>query len=426
MEIGGGRQTHLNVTHLTSDCMLKLASYWGGEEGTRLQMFSRQLKSVALFAVIAGFGVQSAWPRDLRVRIPKSSHLTPVQRLNREGVDAISRHQYEKAEALFYKAYLYDAVDPFTLNNLGYISELEGNLNRAQKFYALASEQGCNALIDLSSAKQLEGKPMTYALNSLQDVPMHVNQMNVAAIELLSQDRNVEADQILQRALSLEPQNPFTLNNLGVAEEARGDFENALKYYDDAASSRASEPVVIAADRSWRGKPVSEMAANSAQRLRKRMQNLGTAETRATMLTFRGVSATNQNDWSAARHDFLQAYSLDPDSAFSLNNRAYVAEKDGDLETAQFYYSKARKADDASARVGLATQSAAKGERLTVVAGESGLMVDNELAQYSQAERMQKGPVQLIPRYNSPTKPAETPKQPSAPFTPNAGPQIHN
>ena len=69
-----------------------------------------------------------------------------MQRLNREGVDAIRKHQYEKAEAIFYKAYLYDPADPFTLNNLGYISELQGQLDRAHKFYTLASEQGSAAL----------------------------------------------------------------------------------------------------------------------------------------------------------------------------------------------------------------------------------------------------------------------------------------
>ena len=51
-----------------------------------------------------------------------------MQRLNREGVEAVKRHDYEKAEALFLKAYLYDPADPFTLNNLGYISELQGQL----------------------------------------------------------------------------------------------------------------------------------------------------------------------------------------------------------------------------------------------------------------------------------------------------------
>ena len=34
--------------------------------------------------------------------------MSPVQRWNREGVEAVKKNQYEKAEALFYKAYLYD------------------------------------------------------------------------------------------------------------------------------------------------------------------------------------------------------------------------------------------------------------------------------------------------------------------------------
>jgi len=35
--------------------------------------------------------------------VPQRSKLTPVQRLNREGVDAIRNHRYEKAKALFTK-----------------------------------------------------------------------------------------------------------------------------------------------------------------------------------------------------------------------------------------------------------------------------------------------------------------------------------
>src|ERR1035437_4005875 len=127
-----------------------------------------RLRLLAAIVVITGSAFQPAWGKDIRVTFPKRSELTPVQRLNREGVDAARKHQYEKAEAIFYKAYLYDAADPFTLNNLGYISELQGKLDRAQKFYARASQQGCDARIDLSNAKQLEGKPMTYALNSLK------------------------------------------------------------------------------------------------------------------------------------------------------------------------------------------------------------------------------------------------------------------
>jgi Flp pilus assembly protein TadD len=350
-----------------------------------------------------------------------------VQRLNREGVDAIDRHQYEKAEAIFYKAYLYDPGDPFTLNNLGYVSELQGELSRAQRFYALASEQGSSALIDLSNSRQLEGKPMSYALTSLKDVPIRVNRMNVEAIELLSQGRSFEADDLLRQALTLEPMNAFTLNNLGVAEEATGDPENALKYYDAAAAFHSSEPIVVSLKRSWRGKPVSEMAAESARALRKKMKTVGNDEARATMLSLRGVAATNRNDWQTAKQDFLQAYSLNPESAFSLNNLGYVAEKDGDLETAEFYYAKARKAEDADARIGLATQRSAEGQQLVTVAADSGHNVDGKLDQYSQSRRQQTGPIELIPRDDGPADPTEAPKGPAhvapSPVAPIALPQ---
>ena len=384
--------------------------------GTRLRIF-------AVIAVITASGLQYTWARDLRITLPRHSELTPVQRLNREGVDAVQKHQYEKAEGIFYKAYLYDPADPFTLNNLGYISELQGKLDSAQKFYALASEQGCNAVIDRSNAKPLEGKPMEYAFNGLKDVPMRVNRMDVEAMELLSQNRNSEADILLRQALALDPQNPFTLNNLGVAEEATGDYENALKYYGAAAGSRSSEPVVISLKDSWRGRPVSEMAADSARHLKERMRNLDTAEVRATMLTLRGVSASNRNDWGTARQDFLEAYSLDPDSAFSLNNLGYVAERNGDFETAQFYYAKAQKAGDASARVGLATERSAEGKHLFAVAAVSDQKVNDEMDQYSQARHRQKGPIELKRRGNTPAEPGTPPQKTSPPDVPSSVPQ---
>ncbi len=354
-------------------------------------------KVIAVVAVIAGLGSNSAWAADvLKLTIPRRSELTPVQRLNREGVDAVKKHQYDKAAALFYKAYLYDPADPFTLNNLGYISELEGELDRAHKFYAVASEQGSNARIDRSNAKQLEGKPMHYAFESLQDVPMRVNRMNVDAMELLSEARGFEAVALLKKALSLDALNPFTLNNLGVADEAIGDYNNALKAYGAAADAHSSEPVVLALDRSWRGRPVSAMAAASAGRLAERIKKLDSAELNAVMLTMRGVSAANQNDRLAAREDFLQAYSLDPVSAFSLNNRGYVAEMEGDLETAQFFYNKAGKAGDSSIRVGLASKQSAEGKKLSAVASDSNHKVDGPsppVVHLPGCSTLQRGPI---------------------------------
>lgn len=384
--------------------------------GTRLRLLP------LIIPVIAALTIQVSWARDLKINIPRRSQLTPVQRLNREGVDAVRKHQYEKAEAIFYKAYLLDPGDPFTLNNLGYVAELLGDTDRARKFYTLASEQGCDALIDVSSAKQLDGKPMTFAfsnLSNVKDVHLRVDHMNVQAIELLSQNRNFEADRLLRQALVLEPQDPFTLNNLGVAVEATGDFSEALKYYDEAAELHSSEPIIVTLKRSVRGKPVSEVAADSARELRARMQNLDGAQQRAILLTVQGVTAANRNDWRAAKQDFLQAYALDPNDAFSLNNRGYVAEQDGDLETAQFYYSKARRADDADARVGLATRQVAEGQHLFAVATESGEKVDGALDYYAQVRHQQTGPIELIPRDGTPGAQGASPHNPTPQNTPS-------
>lgn len=368
---------------------------------------------------VVALAIQAAWARDLKITIPRRSELTPVQRLNREGVEAVQKHAYEKAEAIFYKAYLYDPADPFTLNNLGYISELQGKLDRAQKFYQLAEEQGCDAVIDVSSEKQLKGKPMIDALSDLKDTPMRVNRMNVEAIGLIEHGRGIEADRILRQALALEPSDPFTLNNLGVADEASGDLEDALAYYDRAAAVGSSEPIVLSLRQSWRGQPVSKMAAESAQNLRQRMASLNNAQMRAMMLTFRGVSAANRNDWNAAKQDFTEAYRLDPNDAFTLNNLGYLSEKKGDLETAQFYYSQARRAYDANSRVGLATRQPALGQPLFAVASESGDMVGDELIQYKEERRMETGPIELIPRGNGVSNQNPAPQGKPSPQTPH-------
>jgi Flp pilus assembly protein TadD len=390
-------------------------------------MFAKRLSLAAIVAVmvIAGLAAQ-ARAGDLKITLPKRSHLTPVQRLNREGVEAIQRQQYEKAETLFYQAYLFDPADPFTLYNLGYVSELKGQLERAQKLYGLASEQATDAVIDRTSVQQLEGKPMRDAFGSLKDVPMQVNRMNVEAIRLLSQGRAPEAIMVLEKALTLDPRNAYTLNNLGVAKEARGDYDEALKYYTSVAESHSAEPVIVTLNRAWRGKPVSEMAQDSAKKLRERMQNAATAQAQAVLLNVRGVSATNHNDWSAARQDFLKAYSLNPNSAFSLNNIGYLAERDGDLETAEFFYERARKAGDAKDKVGLATRQSAEGMRLFAVASDSDQKVDGEITQENEARRRNPRPVGLKHRDNTPVvEPAPQPAAAEPSAAPPGGSQPH-
>ena len=377
-------------------------------------------KTALTIAALLGLGAHAAWARDtITITLPRHSNLTFVQRLNREGVLAVQKHDYAKAANLFYKAYLFDPSDPFTLNNLGYISELEGQLDRANKFYKLAAEQGSNANIDVSSVKELKGQPMQAAFSGLQGAPMRVNRLNLEAVNLLSEGRNSEATGLLQQALSLDPQDPFTLNNLGAADEATGDVGGAMKYYTAAAGARSSDVVAVTQNRSWQGKSVSEMAAANVMRLEGQPHENGPSEMQVFLLSEQGVFAANENDWSTAKRDFMQAYALDPTSAFSLNNRGYVAEHDGDLESAQFFYQKAGQAYGAGLPVGLATSPSAKGQALSRVATQSRVEVDGALDVYSRERRGQPGSIELTPRGAAATgESTAPPQQPSSPDAP--------
>jgi hypothetical protein len=75
---------------------------------------------------------------------------------------------------------------------------------------------------------------------------------------------------------------------------------------------------------------------------------------------------------------------------------------DGDLETAQFFYDKARKADDSKGLVGLASLHSAEGKALFTVAADSNQQVDGELDIYSQDRHRQTGPIELMPRVIAP------------------------
>jgi Flp pilus assembly protein TadD len=387
-------------------------------------MISTRAKSVAVVAVAAIACAFNCRAGDLKISIPLQSKTSPVQRLNREGVLAVKKGQYQKAEELFYKAYLYDPSDPFTLNNLGFVSEQQGRLDRAHRFYELSAQQSCTAEIALSSSKDLEKKPMRAAVEGMEDTPMRVNRMNVDAMRLLSQDRAYESVALLEKAQALDPRNPFTLNNLGVAHEAVGDYQGALDNYHASAALHSSEPVMVTLDHAWAGKQISDMAEASAGRLQKHLQEINGTRAQAAMLNMRGVRAANQNDWSTAKQDFLRAYQLDPADAFSLNNRGYIAEKEGDLESAQYFYQKARRADDANAKVGSATALPAEGEALLTVAAESDRKVDGAIGAYSRERHRETGPVELTPRgagaENTPNTSA--PVQPHAQPLPNAVP----
>lgn len=364
-------------------------------------LWKRWLAGAVVAAGIAAGG-SNAQTGDLKVKItiPERSHLTPVQRLNREGVEALDRHNYEKAETVFYKAYLFDPDDPFTLNNLGYIAELQGQVDRAQRFYELAGQQATDAVIDQATSRRFQGHSLKEAL-AIPDPPRQINRDNIEAVRLLSRGRAAEADLLLQATLRSDPRNIFTLNNLGVAKEMEGESQEALKYYDAASAVHSDATAVVTLNRSWIGQPVTAMATQNGRALRSRMEKQNQLDSQVAEFNMRGVAAVNRDDLRTADKDFRQAYALNPNNAFALNNLGFVAEIEGDSETAEFFYDSAQKAGGATQKVGLATRRLAEGLKLSQVAADNGAKVETKVTQDREARRRQNEPIVLRRRDDS-------------------------
>jgi Flp pilus assembly protein TadD len=370
------------------------------------------LKTFALsLVVVGGVAVQPAVAGDLRLPLPAHTSTTPVQKLNRDGVEAVKKHDVGKAKRLFYQAYLLDPNDPFTLNNLGYVSELEGAVDRAQRYYSLARSQPYEARVDRASRDDLKGKSVAEAAGAQSDRDLKINRANLEAMRMLQQDRVFEAEDELQRALTIDPRNPFTLNNLGLVKEKEGDLRGALEQYRAAVRTNSDARVIVTTDSDARGRRLTEIADRNAKRIEKRLRDEDTPEQQSARLTFMGVSAINHNNPTVARQHFQEALKLDPTNAFALNNMGFLSEMEGDQETADTYYARAQSAQRATQKVTAATRQDVLGMRL----GELARLNDNEVDAAMSAEQQEKrrrgGPIQLKRRDNTPVvEPAQPPQ----------------
>src|SRR4051812_4142213 len=372
--------------------------------------------SLGLSLISGGF---PAHAQQLRIPLPKKSKFTPVQQLNRDGVTALKKHDIRKAKRLFYKAYLIDPNDPFTLNNLGYVSELEGSLERAQRYYDQAKANTSEAVIDRSTSQDAQGKTVASVAGHTAEGPMKVNELNSEALGLLNRDRAPEADVVLQAALKIDPKNPFTLNNMGFAKEKEGELESAIRYYDSSAATGSREPIVIAFNKSWRGKPISEVAQQNAEKSRKELSKAQDMQARVARLNLRGVSAMNRNDRKIARENFEQAYKMDPKNSFALNNMGYLAELEGDTETAQSFYEQAQRAERARQKVMVSTRPEVEGQTVGHVAEESTTLVESRFEAKAEARRRSGAPPALKTRDNRIiVEPKTKPNPPSTNTTP--------
>lgn len=364
---------------------------------------NRFLSKVPLVLFAAAAALSPALGKDLRINFPKRSDATPVQKLNQQGVKEIQRHHLEKAEKLFYRAYLLDPDDPFTLNNLGYISELQGKVERAERYYQLAAkENNSETVIARASDRNLEGRKLSEVTNAYGSLELRINRGNIQAMSLLQQGRNQEAEDVLRETLKLDPRNPFTLNNLGFVMEGQGNLETALQYYNEASITHSSEPIVVALDPHWRGQPISVIAFRNEQAVRERLASEQGAQDRAARLNMEGVSAINHNQMSKALDYFRRAYQLDPQSAFSLNNMGYVAEAQGDQETANEFYRLAPRGQDAGMPVSAASHHEMIGAAVGSVADANAQASEANLQAEAELKRRSRAPIVLRRRDNTP------------------------
>jgi len=336
-----------------------------------------------------------AFAGDLRVPLPGRGISTPTQKLNRDGVAELKRGHQEKAKRLFYRAYLLDPEDPFTLNNLGYVAELEGDADRALRYYALAAKSHTDAVIDVSSEAALKGKPLDEAFRQVKDSDQEISRLNERAIVLLQQGQVFEARNLLRSALPRYPHDPFLLNNLGYAMEAVGDLEGALRSYSTAASMHSNQRIVVTPRLKWRGRPISAVAAENAAAVSQQIARGEGVEAASARLNLRGVAALNDNNPSVAQGFFLQAYQRDAQNAFTLNNLGYLAELAGDRESAEMYYEAARSGRDANARVSYATRRDAEGRKLDNLADGNQSDVESTLKAIQEMKRREHQPIEL-------------------------------
>lgn len=372
--------------------------------------------TITLVVALATLLAKPALAAGIRIVIPKHTEATPVQKLNREGVREIKKRHLDRAEKLFYRAYLLDPDDPYTLNNLGYISELKGEVQRAERYYQLAAkENNSESVISQASEPKAEGQKLSAITGSYGNLQLRVNRGNVLAMSLLQQGRNQEAEDILRDTLKLDPANPFTLNNLGFAMEGQGDLQSALSYYNEASVKHSSEQIVVALDPHWRGKSISDIAFQNEESVRRLLATEKSDQEQAARLNVEGVSALNHNEPKRAIDYFQRAYKLDPQSAFSLNNMGYVSELYGDQETADDFYQQASRGDQAGTPVNIASRHEMVGDAAGQVASANAQGSEASLRAGAEIKRQRHEPIVLRRRNNTPVSSPQSPNIPRPP-----------
>jgi hypothetical protein len=82
-----------------------------------------------------------------------------IARLNVRGVAALNHNDPASAKQFFQEAYKLDPTNAFSLNNMGYVSELEGDRETAETYYEDARKAAdANAKVTYATRREAEGQ----------------------------------------------------------------------------------------------------------------------------------------------------------------------------------------------------------------------------------------------------------------------------
>ena len=98
--------------------------------------------------------------KDVRISLPKHTKPTPVQKLNQQGVKELEKHNYKKAKQLFYKAYLIDPDNPFTLEQPRLYCRAGWPGRSCAALLCSGADHASDALVYKSTEKAAVGKPV--------------------------------------------------------------------------------------------------------------------------------------------------------------------------------------------------------------------------------------------------------------------------
>src|SRR5205823_13530409 len=141
------------------------------------------------------------------------------------------------------KALKLDPRNPYTLNNMGFAREKEGELEDALKYYNQAAMTGSHDALVVTLNKDWRGKPISEVaarnaektrkeMEKSEDNEARVARLNLRGVSAMNRNDRRKAREYFQQAFKLDSENAFAPNNMGYMAEMDGDRETPQALYD--------------------------------------------------------------------------------------------------------------------------------------------------------------------------------------------------